>query len=396
MIRYFAWLATKDDLLHGQNIFIITGTQEKFASELKEKIEEVFKEFFPAVMFKSIFSELYINKCRFKIFPTKALKDMRGYTDVAWIFIDEADYFEEKQQEEIGAVIRSYEEKSHAKIVMVSTPHRPDGLFAAIKQGNAYKGFFEPLELGYWVGLGKIYDEEVINKLKKDNPDFDREYGLKFKGRVGNIFTEQDIALLLKNGALLLQQNPKLTINPQRLHFVGLDQPGGGASPCVAVAVEVDQVNQKVNVMRVKSWGRGSINSKIADELFNMYVELGYNTRFFADGAKPEFINEVKTRFGERTDWVKAEEVTIFDNIIIPVNFNHTHFHMLRWLHQMINEGYLALPQPEYDNEEFDKVLTSLRTCWAEEWKLDKKETVYDSHLDALRLALKGVEWPGE
>jgi hypothetical protein len=46
--------------------------------------------------------------------------------------------------------------------------------------------------------------------------------------------------------------------------------------------------------------------------------------------------------------------------------------------------GYLAIAQ------EHDKLLTSLRTAYAKELSLDKKETSYDDLLDALRLSLKG------
>ena len=36
------------------------------------------------------------------------------------------------------------------------------------------------------------------------------------------------------------------------------------------------------------------------------------------------------------------------------------------------------------------KLITSLRTAWAEELTLDKQQTSYDDLLDALRLSLKG------
>ena len=47
-------------------------------------------------------------------------------------------------------------------------------------------------------------------------------------------------------------------------------------------------------------------------------------------------------------------------------------------------QQYLAI-DPKYD-----KLLTSLRTAYAEELNLKKDVTSYDDLLDALRLALKG------
>jgi len=57
---------------------------------------------------------------------------------------------------------------------------------------------------------------------------------------------------------------------------------------------------------------------------------------------------------------------------------------MLSHLYLMINKGYLAIPESN------DKVITSLRTSYAQELTLDKEQTSYDDSLDALRLSLKG------
>jgi hypothetical protein len=60
---------------------------------------------------------------------------------------------------------------------------------------------------------------------------------------------------------------------------------------------------------------------------------------------------------------------------------------MLSNLYAVVSKEYLAIP------EKHDKLITSLRTAWAEELSLDKKETSYDDLLDALRLGLKGFEF---
>lgn len=71
---------------------------------------------------------------------------------------------------------------------------------------------------------------------------------------------------------------------------------------------------------------------------------------------------------------------------IIPVNFNTEHKNMLSNLHAVVSKGYLAI-DPKYD-----KLLTSLRTAYANELTLDKNQTSYDDLLDALRLSLKGYQ----
>ena len=79
--------------MEGKSIFIISGTREEFANYVKKKMEELFVRRFPNVVFDSKYTELNLKKTWIKVMPTKNIKDVRGYMDVAYLFIDEADYF---------------------------------------------------------------------------------------------------------------------------------------------------------------------------------------------------------------------------------------------------------------------------------------------------------------
>jgi len=57
---------------------------------------------------------------------------------------------------------------------------------------------------------------------------------------------------------------------------------------------------------------------------------------------------------------------------------------MLSNLHAIISKGYLAI------NEKHDKLITSLRTVYAEELNLKKDQTSYSDLPDGLGLILKG------
>ena len=50
----------------------------------------------------------------------------------------------------------------------------------------------------------------------------------------------------------------------------------------------------------------------------------------------------------------------------------------------MVSKGYLSIPK------QYDKLITSLRTAYANEYSLDKEQTSYSDSLDALRPSLKG------
>ena len=60
---------------------------------------------------------------------------------------------------------------------------------------------------------------------------------------------------------------------------------------------------------------------------------------------------------------------------------------MLSNLHAVVTKGYLAIP------EKYDKLITSLRTAYANELNLKKDQTSYDDLLDSLRLALKAYNF---
>ena len=73
---------------------------------------------------------------------------------------------------------------------MVSTPNAPGGLFERIEKDKNSK--YKKLFLDYSYGFGKIYDAEYIEK-KKLEPEFEREYNLKYLGLIGNVFHTKDI-----------------------------------------------------------------------------------------------------------------------------------------------------------------------------------------------------------
>jgi hypothetical protein len=68
---------------------------------------------------------------------------------------------------------------------------------------------------------------------------------------------------------------------------------------------------------------------------------------------------------------------------IIPVSFAAEHKQMLSHLAMLVSKDYLAIPK------EFDRLIISLRTAWANEYSLDKEQTSFSDSIDALRLACK-------
>jgi hypothetical protein len=89
-------------------------------------------------------------------------------------------------------VTERYIAKSDPFIVMVSTPNRPDGLFAKIEKEPFDTCIYKKVFLDYTYGLNKIYTTEEIEKAKM-SPSFPREYQLQYQGLIGNVFSTQSI-----------------------------------------------------------------------------------------------------------------------------------------------------------------------------------------------------------
>lgn len=115
-----------------------------------------------------------------------------------------------------------------------------------------------------------------------------------------------------------------------------------------------------------------------------------FNTVFWCDGADRGTINLLKSKFGESLNWESNDTFGRNANIKVrPVPFNRDARNMLNHLFTLVTKGYLAI---EGDNPKFSKLLTSMRTCYANEWDLDKRRTLFSDLLDGLRLSLKGFE----
>src|SRR5919198_3164156 len=122
---------------------------------------------------------------------------MRGLPNVSFILLDEADFFPLGQQADARDVSERYMSKSKPYIVMVSTPNAPDGLFERIEKESEDTCIYKRLFMDYTYCIGKIYTAEEIEKAKA-SPSFEREYNLKYLGRIGNVFHTKTLKLQLK------------------------------------------------------------------------------------------------------------------------------------------------------------------------------------------------------
>ena len=232
--------------------------------------------------------------------------------------------------------------------------------------------------MDYHYGLGKIYTQEEIDKAKQ-LPGFDREYGLQYIGKEGNVFSPSQIDKAVELG----EQFKNFPINPYAIHSIGVDI-GFGSSNTAVVATEFIPESAKIRVIHAQEWEHGDPQA-IVNLIFNLYLQYCTdNTFIFVDGSNRAFTNLLKVSFSESLNWEKSITKPSPNNMkVIPVNFSTEHKQMLSHLAMMVSKSYLAIPK------ESDRLIISLRTAYSTELSLDKERSSYNDLTDALRLACK-------
>jgi len=321
-----------------------------------------------------------------KVFPSTAIKDLRGYFSAKYIWCDESDFLNDTVQDELISAIQPYQVKSNCKIVLSSTPNKPNSIMQRIELDPKSKYF--KLRLPYELGVGTIYNNEEINKAK-NQVEFEREFNLKFLGKVGNIFTSSQIDQCIELGKEF--DTTKIPVSLYTLKSVGID-PGFSSSSTGIVVLEhikVDNDNRHViRVIQCELIEKGDPN-QIVELCWNIWKRHNYmNTVYFIDGSNRAMVNLLKIRYQESLAWENIPDFGHNSSIKIrPVNFASSHKDMLSNLHAVVSKGYLAIPS------KFDKLITSLRTAFATELSLDKKVTSYDDLIDSLRLGLRAYNF---
>jgi len=375
VLRYIAWLCTKDSKLRDSQICIVTGPRIDLAITLIDRLKALFLNL--GIIFSNKETVLELNGVRIEAFPSHHLDAMRGLANVSFIYLDEADFFPPGQQQDARKVSERYIAKSDPYIVFVSTPNNPGGLFETMEKENV--SIYNRIKLDYTYGLGKIYSEEEIQEQKR-SPSFKQEYCCQYLGTIGNLFSPRQIDEVVKLG----QQYKDITISQYTLKTVGIDPGFSSSATAIVMCEHIRDKEDKIIVRYSELIEKGDPNA-IADLLWDFHLKYPMNLYYLIDGSNRAMVNLLKIKFNEPLNWdsKKANPNTMK---VIPVNFATEHKQMLSHLHVMITDKHLVIP------EEHDKLIISLRTAYANDLSLDKQQTSYSDSLDALRLSLKGYK----
>ena len=388
MLRYMSWRCLKDDTYRNAQMPIVCGPNQDIAIKLIKRIKTMFEPL--GILFDTKETVIELNGWTIEAYPSNHLDAYRSLENPKFIFLDEADFFRASDQQDARDVSERYIAKSNPWIVMVSTPNAPDGLFDKIEREPEETCLYKRIFLDYTYGLDKIYTREEIEKAKA-SPSFEREYNLKYLGRIGNVFHTLDI-----EAAICTQQEGQemmdWSTSTMAGRSMGIDVAWGDTSKFAIVVTQYR--NNKVEVFYAESFEKPLMN-----EIINQIMQLKQRhhiTKIYCDGANPEVIRELKSRIGEYHDYygrLTEEQIWALRSSnswqIIPVNFQKRHREMLQWTYTLMSKRLVKI-HPSLQN-----LIVSLRTAIvSDEWKLDKLQTSHVDTLDSFRLACCNYELP--
>jgi hypothetical protein len=387
MLRFMAWLCLKDNALSGSQMCIVTGPRIDLAIALIDRMKKLFAGK-GLTVFDTKETVVELNNIKIEAFPSHHLDAMRGLPNVSFILLDEADFFPPGQQQDARDVSERYIAKSNPYIVMVSTPNAPEGLFERIEKESEDTCLYKRIYLDYTYGIGKIYTADEIEQAKQ-SPSFEREYNLKYLGKIGNVFHTKDIEAAIEKGR---KYNPD-DFNPYysfTSRSMGIDPAYGSSASGIVVTQFEDGIVQR---MHAEEYHRPDYNEMLS-VVYGLMSKYNVDS-VYIDGANPSFIKSLKLQIGEDPDYDKVivryrleglSDSWSKDMKIIPVNFNKEHKAMLGHCKMILerDDGRIAI-----NPDKFDKLVTSLRTAVDNDGTLDKEATSYNDIFDAFRLALK-------
>jgi len=354
MARYVSWKCLKDDNWKDRqvdvSVIVITGVRQELTNQIIGRI----KNLFPENDFKTKESLIILNGCKIEAFPTNNLASARGLNPrIVWL--DEADFFPGRYQDEARTVAERYRAKGDALIVMISTPNLPGGLYERMDDEGDEKSGYITFELDYKMGVGIVYDEKIIEDEKKNNPSFQREYNLQYGYGSGDVFDIEDLEICI-------QEYP--------LEYLGgsagtYADPAWGSSLFGKVSGEIrDGI---LYVLEAEEYPRASPNAMInsMEESWNRHKQVCK-----VDAANPGFIKSlteidipaVGIAFGQEVPEREGSNTTVSLKKKLPINASG-----------MISKHQIRI------HPQFKKLISQMRAVTFDKMGgIDKSEVPYD------------------
>ena len=131
------------------------------------------------------------------------------------------------------------------------------------------------------------------NRESQESPSFEREYNLKYLGKVGNVFHTLDIEAAIctqQEGKELLDWSTSMMVG----RSMGVDVAWGDTSKFAIVITQSETEKWKYYMRKFEKPQMNCIINHIMQLKQRHHI-----TKIYVDGANPEVIRELKSRIGD-------------------------------------------------------------------------------------------------
>ena len=371
---------------------IVTGPNQDIAIKLIKRMKVLFEKH--GITFDSKETVIELNSCTIEAYPSNHIDAFRSLNNPKFIYVDEGDFFRKNEQEDVRHVSERYIAKSDPFIVMVSTPNTPDGLFARIEKESFDTCIYKKIFLDYTYGVDKIYTQSEIAKAKR-SPSFPREYQLQYLGLEGNCLSSTAIDRCILLGEQMAKTTPIDDWSIQTKYVLSVDIGWGSSATAIMVS---RYVNGKVQIIYSKEFAR-ALFQDIIDEIWRLKTKCNGNLQnILMDAANTELYTTLCSEFkqnpslkylNDKQAWAKKINQPLENYLfIVPIPFNVHGRNILNHTQRMIEEQEEDGSAMIAISKRFEDLITSCRSAYAVEDKLDKDRTVFSDTFDALRMNL--------
>ena len=382
-----AWLCLRNNDYQNSQMVIVTGPNIDLAIKFIRRMKRLFEPL--NIFFDSKETVLELNRVRIESYPSNHIDSFRSLDNPKFILLDEADFFRKSEQEEVRAVSERYIAKSNPYIILVSTPNMPDGLMQTIENEPSESCLYFRIKLDYRYGLSKIYSIKDI-EIAKQSPSFDREYDLKYLGKIGNIYSLLSISNAIERSKQFNPDNINLNNNNDR--YMAID-PAFSSSRFAILVCEWIRSQKMINIVYETELDKPSYEEAV-DHVFRLTKQLGNIKNIAVDSSAPELIVSLKMKIGERSDltyihekvqYCKKRNLDIAQYMtVVPIGFNtESRSFMVSHSKKLLDDsrGFISI------NSKFDKLITALRGAqYDETYKLDKESSPHNDLLDCFQM----------
>jgi hypothetical protein len=412
-LRFLLWLAVRNDDLKGSQIVIFTGPRLELAVSLVGRIKGLMMKNHD-ITFSDKETVLNINGVHVEAFPSHHADSARGLPNVSAVLVDESAFIPDREIDNVMDICIRNIPKSDPYLICISTPNKPGDFMDRLFQEDYETSIWKRLALSYTWGIGKIYDLDFINHVK-GTISFEREFNLKFSGLSGNVLSPTAIDRCISTGETLAKTAPLDDWSIPTKYVLSIDI-GWGSS---ATAVMVSRfISGKVQIIYSKEFNR-SVFQDIINTIWQLKTKCNGNLQnILMDASATELYTTLCNEFNQnpsqvylrdKQNWCKSVNTYLENHLfVVPIAFNsptggkymlnHTQTptggkYMLNHTQRMIEETEDNGTAMVGIHPSFEDLITSMRSAYAVEDKLDKERTVFADTFDALRINLSWYRW---